>query len=129
LYVLFVLNFFFFKPIMRVLRRREEMTVGKTGEAEEFTKQMEALQTRYDMEISSLKASLEESRHETIRRQRELADKKVQDARQRVERQAAEKKGALMQEYEKVRDRLPSLSESVAKEVVGALTTSRVVKL
>lgn len=129
LYVLFVLNFLFFKPIMAILKRREEVTVGKVGAAEEYQRQIAELQEKYDSEINRLKSSLEESRHEAIKRQRDVAERKVQEAKTRLERQTAEKRALLVQEYEKVRDRIPTLSEGVAKEIVSAMLKSKVVRL
>lgn len=129
LYVLFTLHFLFFKPVLGVLKKREDLTVGRVEEAADFQKKMESLQTRYTTEVNSVRQSLDEQRQEAIRRSREITEKKIQEAKERVNRQTAEKRALLDQEYQKVKVKLPGLSDSVAAEVVDAMLNGKVVRL
>jgi len=129
LYVLTVLHFFIIRPVMKLLERRDALTTGKTDEAAGFQKQIEDLEYKIDSEIGALKNSLEEQRQDSLKRNREIAESRVSEARARVERQIEEQRAALETEMGKVRSRVPALAQSVADEIVKAVLHSKVVKL
>jgi len=128
LYVILMLRSLFFGPIMKILDKRKELTHGRDDAASGLQKEIAEMRSKIDSEVGSLKASLEDRRHETIRRNREITEKKILDATERVEKQVSEKRIALLQEFERLQQKLPSLSESVSSEIVSALTNSRVVR-
>ncbi len=128
LYVLFVLRALFFKPILKILNRREQLTSGRIGEAADMKKEMEQIKEHFDSEIATLRNSLEEQRHEALRRTKEIAEKKLTEAKARIERQGLEKRGLLEQDHKKLKARIPELRDSIAQEIVSAMTHSRVVR-
>jgi len=128
IYVLVVLKYLFFDPILKILQKRDELTLGRIDAAEDYRLKMDGLKEKLDREVGQLRTSLEEQRHEATKRQREISEKKVQDAKHRVEKQLIEKRALLEQETEKMRSKVPQLGESVAKEIVDAMLGSRVVR-
>ncbi len=129
LYVLFVLHFWIIRPVMKLLQRRDALTTGRTDEAAGFEKQIEDLEFKIDTEISALKNSLDEQRQETLRRNREIAEARVSEARARVERQIEEQRSGLQADAAKVRTKIPSMAQAVADEIVKTMLHSKVVKL
>ena len=128
LYVVLMLRSLVFAPLLKILAKRDEITVGRVDAAAEMQKEIGEMRAKVDAEIQSLRSSLEERRHDTIRRNREISEKKIQEAKERVEKQILEKRGSLIQEQESVRSKIPGMAESVSQEIIKALSSSRVVR-
>lgn len=129
LYVLFALNFFFFRPIMGILRKRDEMTVGRSDAAEDFRRQIQEFEEKIEAEVTKTKSSLDEHRQETLKHHRDLSEKKISEAKERIEKQVGEKRTVLEKEVESMRSRIPQMSEAVSREIISAVTTAKVVRL
>lgn len=129
LYVLFVLHFLIIRPVMKLLERRDALTMGRVDEAVDFEKQIDELEFRIDSEVSALKVSLDEQKQDTLKRNREIAEARVAEARNRVERQIEEQRSGLEADATRVRSKVPSMAQSIADEIVKTMLQSKVVKL
>lgn len=127
-YCLLALHYLIFSPLMKILKRRDEMTVGKASAAEDLDAKLNTMKAQYDSQIADLRDALESSRHETLKKNRELSDAKVKQAKSRVDRQISEKRTLIEQEADRVRSKIPQLSDDLAQDILQSITNSRVVR-
>lgn len=123
LLMIFVLNRMLFKPVDRVLTERERRTLGRSGEAKDILKRVEA-------GLSNYERSLREARAESYRlleaeqaKATEARQRKVGQIRKEVKMQVGDEKNGLQSQMEDARANLLNdarqMAASVSQQVLG----------
>lgn len=113
---------------MALLKKRESMTVGRSNEAGELRNQTAALRAQYETRMMALREQLDHERHEAMRLAKDRTDKKIEEAKSGVAAKLLNHQKEVSAEGQKLRTKLPELSMEISKEIVGAITRSRVVR-
>lgn len=127
--ILVVLQQLYFKPILALIRRRESLTVGRTEQGKDLRLKLENMKAEYSERIDSVKEELYEKKKEALGAVRSECDQKLVALKRSNDEQLKSQVQKLESEIETVREKIPSIGESLAQEVVEAITKSRVVKL
>jgi F-type H+-transporting ATPase subunit b len=128
LFLIFVLKTLYFAPILELLKKREALTSGRVEGAAELRKQTETLRAQYDAQIASARDRMDQERHEALMLVKERTEKTIHEAKSGIEKKSANHHREISSEAQKLRLKLPELSADVSKEIVNAITNSRVVR-
>lgn len=123
LILMFALDAFLFKPMMRVLDERRARTVGRREQAAKAESQSEQIWKDYQAKISEARSEAEKIRLDLVRQGEAErakiteaasleADKTVADVKARVSAEAAKAREALKTEID-------GLSRSMAEKIMG----------
>lgn len=127
--ILLILNVLYFKPLMTLVKRRESMTLGRRSEADELVKKCEDLRTSYQTKIQTARELLDKDRATIIKSVKTESDQALNSAKERIEKSMREQHEVLERELKNSRAKFSTLTADLKKEIVSAVTTSRVVHL
>lgn len=122
-----VLKNLFFDPILKVLRRRESLTVGKKSDVEKLLAQTQELQDRYDQKLRSLLNELDLKKKAEVTSLTESLQAQVKEAEAKAKKRISEHEILLQTEINSARARVQVLSDEVSRDIVQAISESRVV--
>lgn len=125
----FILKKLYFGPLINLLKKRDELTVGKMDESTELAKKIETLSAQYEADMKRAREEIESQRQETLRRVRTSAEEKIHDAKSKVEKKLSEFQDSLDKESKNIRTKFPAMSTELQKEIIGAILNSKVVQL
>ncbi|MCR5666080.1 MAG: F0F1 ATP synthase subunit B [Eubacterium sp.] len=121
-----LIRVFLFKPIMKVIKEREELIQGQFDKAEETQKQADSLKTQYEdalhdakeesaQIIESARTRAKAQSDEIVANAHEQADKMIKQTQTEVERQQE-------QALSEVEGQIASLAVSAAMKIIGEAT-------
>ncbi|MEE8448446.1 MAG: ATP synthase F0 subunit B [Thermodesulfobacteriota bacterium] len=121
LILMFLLTRLLFRPILRVIQRREELISGGKGQAESFSAQAKELMERYQAGLAEAKKrALEE--WERLRAEGLATEAQtIKGANEEGQRMLAEVKQALQVESGKAREYLRQQTELISSEIAVKL--------
>lgn len=116
--MVFVLNVTLFRPINKILADREQRTHGRSGEAQEILRRVEASIGKYERSLREARAQgyqlLEQQRADAMNRRQEL----INSLREELSRRIEEEKSAIQSQTQQARVGL----ESDARRIAGEIT-------
>ncbi|HJK95876.1 MAG TPA: ATP synthase F0 subunit B [Polyangiaceae bacterium LLY-WYZ-14_1] len=130
--VLFLLLFLFlrtfvFRPVMAVLDRREQATVGARREAEAVKKKAAGLADEFDAQLRKVRAAAAEERERLRQEGARLEQSLLDEAKKEVASTTADAESRLAEETKATRAELeaavPSLAAAMASKVLGREVT------
>jgi F-type H+-transporting ATPase subunit b len=117
LLMVLVLNATLFRPINRVLEERERRTRGRSGEAHEVLRRVEAGLDRYDRTLRGARASgyqlLERERNEALR----LRQEQLGSLREELSRSVEQEKKLIADQVEQSRAALEGETRQIAEDI------------
>lgn len=125
----FVLRELYFKPLLKLIHRREELTVGKEKEASDWTDKIDALQAEYQTQIQETKDKLENERLQLMTQVQTDTKKKVSEAQLKSASELKSLTEKLSEDITNLKNDLPRVADEISKEIVKSVTTSKVVRL
>ncbi|MBA3631947.1 MAG: hypothetical protein H0W58_03910 [Acidobacteria bacterium] len=119
LLMIWVLNRTFFRPINRLLQRRERNKGGRSSEAQDILKQVEEKQARYSQAMLTARSEgyqlIEAERNAAVNQRQEKiiavkeeAAQKVGREKQELDRQAEEARAIIAEEAEQMAEKISS---------------------
>jgi len=121
-FLLFViLNRIFFRPVMAVLKQREEMTVGALARAREQSMLAEAKGREYESAFQSARQEVYRQREEDRRVNLEKRDAAVRTAREQTEVLIRDAQAALASEVDRAKAELDGACQPLAEEITQTL--------
>jgi len=121
-FLLFViLNRIFFRPVMAVLKQREEMTVGALARAREQSMLAEAKGREYESAFQSARQEVYRQREEDRRVNLEKRDAALRTAREQTEVLIRDAQAALASEVDRAKAELDGACQPLAEEITQIL--------
>ena len=115
--MVFILNTTLFGPINRILEERERRTRGRSGEAQEILRRVEASITRYENSLRSARAEgyrlLEERRSDAISERL----KQLSTLREELDHSVEEQKNSIQAQRDAARTHLEKDAQRIAAEI------------
>ncbi len=116
-----ILDRIFFRPVTRVLQKREDLTGGALGRAREQTALAETKAREYDDAFQSARQEVYRQREEERRKILERRDAALRSAREQAEVVIREGQAALASEVERVKAELDAASQPLAEQISETL--------
>ena len=126
--VLIIVKFLYFDPILRLVKKRESLTLGRQGEAVQMTARLESARTQYSSQLDGVKNEQSLLHESEIKKARGIADEQINQARVKVEMKLLQAQKDLNAELAQVRSKIPPVAESVAAEIAAAVMSAKVVR-
>jgi F0F1-type ATP synthase membrane subunit b/b' len=126
--VLLVMKFLYVDPVLRLLRKREALTEGRTKSSQEMQLKIAELQSQYDTQISSVKAELELRRSGELRSAQKEVGEKVKRAQKELDLKLQAKQAQLEAMASDLKKQIPVLGDQVGREMAEAIMSGRVVR-
>jgi F-type H+-transporting ATPase subunit b len=115
--MVFVLNVTLFRPVNKILADREQRTHGRSGEAQEILRRVEASIGKYERSLREARAEgyqlLERQRAEAMSRRQE----QLSSLREELGRRVEEEKNAIQTQAQQARIGLESDARRIAGEI------------
>ncbi len=127
--IFFILKTLYFRPILELLKKREQLTQGRRTESGELEAQLAAIKATYDSQLKEVREKLEVERLQSIQKVRTAAEDRISQAKSKSEKAQTEHSDALDREAKSVRGKFSVLSGDIKKEIVSSMVSSRVVSL
>lgn len=125
----FILKHLYFKPILAALKRREQLTTGRAHESDELVLRLGDLKASYESKIREVKIDLENKRQEALKKVRDNSEDQIRRAKEISEKNQSNHLENLERESKLIRSKFAALSSDLRKEIISAMTASRVVNL
>lgn len=126
--LLVVLKFLYVEPVLRLLRKRDELTKGRAESTTDLAQQITELKQHYESAVRKTKEDLEIVRQEQLARVRKESDSRLKQAQRELDQKFMDQYRGLTKELESVRTKLPQLAENLSQEIKRALLETKVVK-
>ena len=126
--LIFILKILFFDPILKLLKKREALTDGKKEEASGMREKIQAIKSKFDLKMSEVKQALENQRQTELKMVKERAEKKLAEAKSKVERKLIDHQIEMEAELKRLRAQLPQLSSEISNEITKAILGAKVVQ-
>jgi F-type H+-transporting ATPase subunit b len=118
-----ILNWVFFRPLLAVLKKREELTVGAQARAREQAAEAEARARQYEATFQAARQDVYRQREVDRRASVEERDAALRKAREQAEVVIHEAQAALAAELDRAKAELdavcPSLAEEISQSLLG----------
>lgn len=114
---IYVLNKFFFKPLVEIRYQRENLTVDAWDEYKKLNKDLEVKIKEYEDSIHNARQEAHDRRAEMKREAQQAAEKIVSDAKAEADNIVEQYKKELHTEADRIREKLKPEIQLVAKEV------------
>ncbi len=115
--MVFILNATLFRPINKILTEREQRTHGRSGEAQDILRRVEASIGKYERSLREARAEgyqlLEQQRNEALNRRQE----QLSLLRDELNRRAEEEKSAIQAQSQQARVGLESDARRIANDI------------
>ncbi len=115
--MVFILNVTLFRPINRILKEREEQTLGRSNETRAILKRIEASLRDYEQSLRKARTEgyslLESYRAEALRRRQGL----INSLREELQASTEEEKQLIQSQVEQARSTLGEDSQRIASEI------------
>jgi len=122
LFVLFlILDRIFFRPLVAILKQREESTAGALTRAREFTASAESKAREYDEAFQAARQDVYRQRESARRINLEQRDTVLRDARGQAEKLVRDAQAALGQEVDRAKAELDVTTRPLAEEIFDSL--------
>lgn len=115
-----IMNAIFYRPILNIMRKRDEYINSNYDEAEEFSEQAEKLDIKKAETIQQTQNACRTEIKNVVENAQGLASKNVQDARTEVKNEIQLKKDSLVRESEALEGVLQS---SVVTDLASSITS------
>jgi F-type H+-transporting ATPase subunit b len=125
----FALRSLFFSPILALLKKREGLTLGRLDASHELRTKIDDLNLKYNSRMKDAREVAEAKRVEILQRVRHDADQKIHDAKSKTEKALWDYQDTLEREAKILRTKFSTLAGDLKKEIIDAITSSRVVRL
>lgn len=125
----FVLKSLYFEPLLALLKKREGLTLGKKSEAENLRLKFEELSSTYNTRMRQAKEAMEARRVDALQKVKSSAEQKIHEAKTKAEKKLWDYQDSLELEAKNLRLKFSGLAMDLKKEIVGAMVSSRVVRL
>jgi F-type H+-transporting ATPase subunit b len=117
------LHLLVFRPVLRLIARRKEVTEGYRSRADEFTAETETLMTRYEAKLKTARDQGLALKGQLTKAGEEAARAALNDARTEVEKQIGKNRQALQVESKEaqlaLRKYSRQLSQAMAEKLLG----------
>jgi len=123
--LLIILSRIFFKPIIAVLKKREEMTAGAMDRAKAQAEQADAKAQEYQSAFQAARQEVYRQREADRQAALKLRESALQDARQESEEWIQEAQRGLSSQVEIAKKELAAASRVTAQEIVLAVLGER----
>lgn len=115
--MVFILNITLFRPINRILKEREEQTLGRSNETRAILKRIDASLREYEQSLRNARTQgyslLENYRAEALRQRQGL----INSLRDELQSSTAEEKRLIQNQIEQARATLAEDSHRIASEI------------
>ena len=123
LLVFILLRALLFRPVIQLIEKRREVTVGKREEAEKFERDSADLQEEFDKQMAEIRTSAGAEKDRLVeqarRQERDILHKAREDARSIVEEAKAEATEKAEVARTEIREEVDSLASAVASRILG----------
>jgi len=119
-----ILDRIFFRPVVTVLKQREEATVGALARAREQSATAEAKTREYEDAFQSARQEVYRQREAARRVNLEQRDAALRKAREQAEVLVRDARAALVGEVDRVKTELDAASQPLAEEISQTLVGS-----
>lgn len=116
-----ILDRIFFRPLVAVMKQRDEATVGALARAREQTEAAAAKTREYEEAFQSARQEVYRQREADRRKHVEQRDAALRDARERAEALVRDAQAALAAEVGRTRAELDTASRPLAEEISQSL--------
>jgi len=124
-----VLKKLYFDPVLKLLRRREALTLGRQQSSAEMLQEIAQLKSRYARETESIKLELDTNRQKAMKNLQDQAAKTTHDVKRENEEKFARYQEMLNEQLENVRKTLPDLGSKLGDDIIDAIVNTRMVRL
>ncbi|TVQ79164.1 MAG: hypothetical protein EA369_05220 [Bradymonadales bacterium] len=123
-----VLKFLYIDPVLALLKKRDQLTVGQKKSANELEQKLEEISEKYHSAITKTKRDLEAVRSEQLERVRKESEARLKQTERELGQKIKEHDRELARELEAVSEKIPDLASSISQEIKRALIETRVVR-
>jgi len=123
LLVFLLLRSLLFRPVIQLIEKRREVTVGKREEAERFERDSAELQEEFNKQMAEIRSSAGAEKDRIVeqarRQERDILNKAREDARSIVEEAKADAMKQAEIARSEIREEIDSLASAVASRILG----------
>lgn len=127
--IIVILKKLYFDPALLLLKRREALTKGRDESGKKLIEQMQALQSKYQDGVSSLKNELEEKRRQALKKAESEAAASIDDMKTKTEKSLAANQEKLDQQLAESRSKLPDLGSHLGDNMAEAVMSAKIVRM
>ncbi|PIR22110.1 MAG: hypothetical protein COV44_10070 [Deltaproteobacteria bacterium CG11_big_fil_rev_8_21_14_0_20_45_16] len=124
-----VLKKLYFDPVLKLLRRREALTLGRQQSSVEMLQEIAQLKSRYAHEMESIKSELDVQRQRAMKQLQDEAAKATHDVKRENKEKFSQHQEALNEQLETLRRTLPDLGSKLGDDIIEAIINTRMVRL
>ncbi|MGH9558832.1 MAG: ATP synthase F0 subunit B [Bryobacteraceae bacterium] len=124
--VYYYLKLMLFRPLERVIRRRDELTIGARKSAEQSLAAAERKEQEYARKFDEARAEVYRAQEETRRQWLDQQSALIEDARKRSEEKVNAAKQEIAADAVSARDNLAASSGQLADEIASAILDRKV---
>ena len=123
LVVFLLMRSLLFRPVIQLIEKRREVTVGKREEAEKFERESAALQEEFDRQMAEIRSSAGAEKERVVeqarRQERDILLAAREDSRSIVEDAKKDASKQAEKVSEEIRGEIDSLAGAVASRILG----------
>ncbi len=118
---MYILNSLIFRPLLKLLKRRKDLTSGSLDEAKRLMERTEELIRKYNGQIEEARTAANEQRAEIRNQAQQAADEMIQEIRGKSQALVETYKEDLDFQVKKTKERIRPEIEGLAREVTSKI--------
>ncbi len=126
--VLLIMKFLYVDPVLRLLRKRDQLTEGRAKSSTELLNKAQEMRATYEARVAEVKSELEAKRTQAIRSVQKEADERLKRAQKEIELRLQANQGRLQATAEDLRKQIPVFGDSLGRDMAEAVMGGKVVR-
>jgi F-type H+-transporting ATPase subunit b len=118
---IFILNSLLFKPLLGLVDKREQLTIGTIEEAKKLEEKVGQIIEEYNSKLNEARARALEERNETRRQAQVLHEEMIKKAREEAQALLEEAKHKLELETSEIKGKIRSDVETIARDMASRI--------
>ncbi|HEX3034899.1 MAG TPA: ATP synthase F0 subunit B [Thermodesulfobacteriota bacterium] len=118
---IFILNSLLFKPLLGVVKRREQLTTGAVEEANDLRAKVEQIKREYDEKLNEVRNQAIEERNEIRREAQSAAEELIRKARGEAQVLLEEARGKIESDAREIKAKLKPEIEVLAQDMASKI--------
>lgn len=126
--LLLILKILYIDPVLRLLKKRESLTLGRAEKSKELATELQQMKEAYHAKISLLREEIEGSRAERLKALRAQTEERIKRTKKENEAKLTQLRKELDRELNSLRQNLSEHSSEVQKEILKVVLEGKVVR-